>query len=79
MSESAIQHPGAFIASDARKSEKVEIPTENISDAVPAGYRLVSKRWRLFPDGTRDYAAFHGRTEFSFLLPVSSRLRTPRR
>lgn len=42
---------------------------------TPVGYRWVSRRWRVLPDGTRDYAAYHGKTAFSVLLPVSSRLK----
>jgi hypothetical protein len=42
---------------------------------APVGYRWVSKRWRVLPNGKRDYAAFHGKTAFSTLLPVSSKLR----
>lgn len=45
----------------------------------PTGYRWVSRRWRVLPDGTRDYAAYHGKTAFSELLPVSSRLRSTKR
>ena len=45
----------------------------------PVGYRWISKRWRVLPDGTRDYAAFHGKTAFNSLLPVSSRLRSSKR
>lgn len=45
----------------------------------PVGYRWVSRRWRVRPDGTRDYAALHGKTAFSELLPVSSRLKQSKR
>jgi hypothetical protein len=33
----------------------------------------------VLPDGTRDYAAYHGKTEFTFLLPVSSKVRSAAR
>ena len=82
MSESVIPQSGAFAAGDApvKPRGKAEIGSAGAEPSpAPAGYRWVSKRWRLLPDGTRDYAAYHGKTEFSFLLPVSSKLRTPRR
>ncbi len=46
---------------------------------APVGYRWVSRRWRVLPDGTRDYAAYHGKTAFSELLPISSKLRNATR
>jgi hypothetical protein len=49
------------------------------ADAPPIGYRRVTRRWRVLPDGTRDYAAYHGKTEFTFLLPVSSKVRSAAR
>jgi YjbE family integral membrane protein len=45
----------------------------------PEGYRWVHRRWRVLPDGTRDYAALHDKETFRFKLPVSSRIRSPRR
>ena len=65
-------------ATDARSSEPVAESKTSDSEA-PVGYRWMSKRWRVLPDGTRDYAAFHGKTAFSVLLPVSSRLHSPKR
>ncbi len=81
MSERTIRHPGLFVGGEAqpRESGKVEA-TDTISvGPAPVGYRWASKRWRVLPDGTRDYAIFHGQTEFPFLLPVSAKLRSPRR
>lgn len=46
---------------------------------APVGYRWVTRRWRVLPDGKRDYAAHHGKTAFSVLLPVSSKLRAEKR
>lgn len=48
-------------------------------EPAPPGYRWVHRAWRLLPDGTRDYAAYYGKTAFRFLLPVSSKLRLPKR
>ena len=83
MSDTLIHEPGAFVTGDAYASvtRKTGTPEAGAaqSDPIPVGYRRVSRRWRVLPDGTRDYAVFHGKTEFTFLLPVSSRLRTPRR
>ena len=83
MSDTFIQESGPFITGDAyargtRKTGTYE-PEAAQSDAIPVGYRRVSRRWRVLPDGTRDYAVFHGKSEFTFLLPVSSRVRTPSR
>jgi hypothetical protein len=46
---------------------------------APPGYRWVSRLWRTLPDGTRDYAAYYGKTAFRFLVPMSSKLRSPKR
>ncbi len=48
-------------------------------EPAPAGYRWVHRRWRTLPDGTRDYAAYHGKESFRVQLPISSRIRSPRR
>ena len=81
MSESVVQHPGTFTAGETQTSNPGKTDANRITSSsdIPVGYRQVSRRWRVLDDGTRDYAAFHGKTEFTFLLPVSSRLRTPRR
>lgn len=42
--------------------------------AAPPGYHWVTRRWRTLPDGTRDYAAYHGEEVFRVLTPVSSHL-----
>ena len=46
------------------------------SDEPPPGYHWVTRRWRTLPDGTRDYAAYHGEEAFRVLVPVSSHLHT---
>ncbi len=38
----------------------------------------VSRSWRTLPDGKRDYAAYHDKSEFRVLAPISSHLRQPR-
>jgi YjbE family integral membrane protein len=48
-------------------------------EAPPPGYRWSHRRWRVLPDGTRDYAVSHGKESFRVQLPVSSRIRAPRR
>ena len=48
-------------------------------EPAPPGYHWISRSWRPLPDGTRDYAALHGKTEFRELAPLSSHLRQPRR
>lgn len=44
----------------------------------PPGYRWVHRPWRKLPDGTREYAASYGKAAFKVLLPVSSKVRSPR-
>jgi YjbE family integral membrane protein len=48
-------------------------------EPAPAGYRWVTSLWQTRPDGKRDYAAYHGKSVFRFLAPLSSRLRSPKR
>ena len=48
-------------------------------EPAPPGYRWVHSLWRTLPDGTRDYAAYYGKTAFRFLAPLSSKLRAPKR
>jgi YjbE family integral membrane protein len=50
-----------------------------LEESAPPGYHWVSRSWRTLPDGKRDYAAFHGKTEFRELAPLSSHVRQPRR
>ena len=45
-------------------------------DEPPPGYHWVTRRWRTLPDGTRDYAAYHGEEAFRVLVPVSSHVHT---
>lgn len=49
------------------------------ADEAPPGYHWVQRPWRTLPDGTREYAASYGKDGFRSLLPVSSRVRAPRR
>ena len=44
---------------------------------APVGYRWVASPWKTNADGTRDYAAMHGKNAFYRLVPGSSRLRRP--
>lgn len=75
MSITLTQDVGAdFIA--PTKETKTAAPAKTAKAEAPGGYRWVAKRWRVLPDGTRDYAAYHGKTAFSFLLPVSSKVRS---
>jgi hypothetical protein len=68
---------GDFLA--PAEDAKPEAPVAETTKAeTPVGYRWVTKRWRVLPDGTRDYAAYHGKTAFSFLLPVGSKVRSPK-
>jgi YjbE family integral membrane protein len=68
----------------ARKLAVAEVVKEHARGAAPAeeaappGYRWVERPWRKLPDGTREYAASYGKSAFRFLIPVSSRVRSPR-
>lgn len=88
----AKRSPIVSAAGDASRPRNREIATAPASDVsvqsfeadeshadVPPGYRWVSRTWRTLPDGTRDYAALHGRKAFHSLAPVSSHLRPPPR
>ena len=70
---SGAQHKGGAAAPD------MKIPEEADAQPAPPGYRWASRLWRTLPDGTRDYAAYHGKTSFRFLVPASSRVRSPKR
>jgi YjbE family integral membrane protein len=60
----------------ARKALAGEIaPAE---EPAPLGQRWTYRRWRTAPDGSRDYAAYHGKEYFRTAINVSSRIRTPR-
>jgi len=74
------------IAGKAAASDKVAAAWKALQgtplpqeEAPPPGYRWSHRRWRRLPDGTRDYAAYHGQEEFRVQLPMSSRIRSPRR
>ena len=56
---------------EGRKIEQK--PAED--EPAPPGYRWIHSAWRTLPDGTRDYAAYYGKTAFRYLAPISSRLR----
>ncbi len=72
----ALTHGGAGAFNAPKTNARTAAPAKSEQEAPPPpiGYRWVSKRWRVLPNGTRDYAAYHGKTAFSFLLPLSSRL-----
>jgi len=80
MSDTLAHTAGTYIAApvtNVKSAEPVVGPAA--SEAPPVGYRWVSRRWKVLPDGTRDYAAYYGKTAFSVLLPVSSRLHAHKR
>jgi hypothetical protein len=71
---------GTLILPEALTTKKVGAPAAKAEEPeAPVGYRWVSRRWRVLPNGTRDYAAYHGKTAFSVLLPVSSKLHAAKR
>lgn len=80
---STLTHPaGIVILPDVPAATTTPSPAKGavMEEAeAPVGYRWVSRRWRVRPDGTRDYAAYHGKTAFSVLLPVSSKLKAANR
>ncbi len=79
MSNTLLHSADAF-ASPGVTESKLDTPAiASTEPDTPIGYRWVSKRWRVLPNGKRDYAAFHGKTAFSALLPISSRLHAHKR
>jgi YjbE family integral membrane protein len=48
-------------------------------EPAPPGYHWVRRAWRTQPGGARDYAVYHGVSDFKFLRPLSGRVRSPRR
>jgi YjbE family integral membrane protein len=56
------------------EGKKIEHKPED-DEPAPPGYRWIHSAWRTLPDGTRDYAAYYGKTAFRYLAPISSRLR----
>ncbi len=69
----------AITAAKAPKAEQAPEKAQEIDEPAPPGYRWVHRAWRTLPNGARDYAAYYGKTAFRFLLPVSSKLRPPKR
>jgi|CXWL01.1.fsa_nt_gi YjbE family integral membrane protein len=53
-------------------------PVREAPPAPPTGYRWAYRRWQPGPGGKRDYALYHGKEEYRYLLPVS-RVRSGRR
>jgi hypothetical protein len=53
-------------------------PVREDPPAPPAGYRWAHRRWQPGPRGRRDYAVYHGKDEYRYLLPIS-RVRSGRR
>jgi hypothetical protein len=71
---------GPLVMPAEQANTKADAPSvKEVQPKPPVGYRWVARRWRLRPDGTRDYAAFHGKTAFSVLLPLSGRLKSAKR
>jgi len=69
---------GKWLAAAAiRRGEQVAVETIVIdgADAPPPGYHWVTRPWRVLPDGTREYAAAHGKSHFRSLEPISSHLK----
>ena len=69
----------AITAAKAPRAEKPVESAEEVAEPAPIGYRWMHRAWRTLPDGTRDYAAYYGKTAFRFLAPISSRVRPPKR
>jgi len=73
---------GKWIAArkfEAEPPKVLERMEEIKEEPAPPGYRWMHRAWRSLPDGTRDYAAYYGKTAFRFLAPISSKLRPRKR
>jgi YjbE family integral membrane protein len=66
-------------AAKLEKLEKAPVVPPAGEEEAPPGYRWVHRLWRTLPDGTRDYAAYYGKTAFRYLVPASSKLRRSKR
>ena len=77
MATMAVVVSGKWIASTkASASETIVVDLKHLDEEpAPPGYHWVSRPYYVLPDGSRDYARYHGKSEFRVLKPVSSRLR----
>jgi YjbE family integral membrane protein len=68
---------GKWIAkSKLGRSETIVVDLKHVEEEpAPPGYHWVSRPYHILPDGSRDYAKLHGKSEFRELKPVSSKLR----
>jgi YjbE family integral membrane protein len=66
---------GKWMASRAQKQMPEAQVVPDATDQPPPGYHYVTRPYRVMPDGTRDYAIYHGQREFRSIQPVSSHLR----
>jgi predicted tellurium resistance membrane protein TerC len=69
---------GKWMASRASREMPEAKVVPNADDQPPPGYRYVTRPYRVLKDGSRDYAAYHGKTGYTSLAPVSGRLRSRR-
>ena len=69
---------GKWMAWRAQKEMPDAHVVPDLADQPPPGYHYVTRPYRVAPDGTRDYAIFHGKSAFRSLHPVSSHLRSRR-
>ena len=69
---------GKWLGSSKQRSEPATADAVSVDSCEseeappPPGYHWVTRRWKTLPDGTRDYAAFHGEESYRVLVPVSS-------
>jgi len=66
---------GTVEATSGEHVVPVRVAADIAEEQAPPGYHWVSRPWRTAPDGSREYAAYQGKTEFRTLEPVSSHLR----
>lgn len=65
-----------FASKKVGGSEKIVVDLKHVEEEpAPPGYHWVSRPYQLLPDGSRDYAQYHGKSEFRVLRPLSSKLR----
>lgn len=77
---------GVVIAGKAAANDKVNAawkvllgkPVREDPPQPPIGYRWAYRRWQPGPRGRRDYALYHDKEEYRYLLPIS-RVRSGRR
>jgi YjbE family integral membrane protein len=72
----AVVSAGKWFAHRATAEMREARVVPDPADQPPPGYHYVTRPYRVLPNGTRDYAIYHGKTGYRSVLPISSHLRS---